>query len=290
MRLIPACIIRQSKPQSPTLVRARVSEWLRLPANLDAKQEVAVTEDRTELRNIRIMLTVLLLAVSVGCTRHSPDNSQEVNRLVDAIMEGDDELAGRLIDSGVGLQRHTDMKGDWSYPIHYAASAGSLKLLRKLVAEGSDPNRLDSYGNSPLMSAGNHLSDTPLVDTIKCIRYLHEEGAEVNYKAAGYFDATALHRQADFSNPELVEVFLAIGADVDARMNGGLVDQNTPLHNASSEYGEDAVRVARLLIEAGADVLAVNGAGLTAREIAEQTKRTEMALFLQEVEVQTTKN
>jgi len=77
---------------------------------------------------------------------------------------------------------------------------------------------------------------------------------------------TALHTAGIRGNPEVVHALIQAGADVNARTNGGTYLKMTPLHWMT--YGRHLSGM-RLLLDAGADVNAMNTRGETAIDMAE---------------------
>ncbi len=197
--------------------------------------------------------------------------------------------------------------------IHTAAAAGDLNKVRALIE--ADPTLLESKGNdgfTPLISAcfatqvavANFLIDkganvnaknnwggTPLYLATKnfdLMQRLIAKGAEVNVKAFGNF--TPLHQAASSGNLKVAKLLIDHGADLNARGGEGTVLHriinrksksngemaklllesgvrlqefsfgNTELHLAAMKGLSD---MARVLVEHGADVNAVNGYGHT---------------------------
>ncbi len=79
------------------------------------------------------------------------------------------------------------------------------------------------------------------------VRALLNKGAKVNAPSTNAMRNTALHAAAAGRSPAVAKLLLDAGADVNARQSGGW----TPLHSAA-QNGD--VEFARVLTEAGADV------------------------------------
>lgn len=86
---------------------------------------------------------------------------------------------------------------------------------------------------------------------------------------------TPLHLAGFFGQPEIAEILIARGADVNARSRNPM--QNRPLHAAAAGRSRDAVR---LLLEHGADVNARQHGGWTALHAASQNGDVEMVRLL----------
>lgn len=155
-----------------------------------------------------------------------------------------------------------------------ASMNGSAAMVRALLRAGSDPNAALLSGESPVMTAAR----TGAPDVLEL---LLAAGADPN--ARGTRDQTALMWAASQGHSEAVRVLLAHGADVDARSENWSQVMAVPPHADPANQqdvphgGNTALlfsaRVgdlasARLLIEAGADVDAVDAMGLSPTVLA----------------------
>jgi len=125
--------------------------------------------------------------------------------------------------------------------IFEAVKNNNIKEVKSLLEQKVDPNSVDEDGDHLLMYAA-------LYSSPDCMQLLIENGSNVNAK--NKLDETALM----WSVHDLAKMKLLLehGADVNAKAKTG----NTPLLIASIGHGKyDAVK---LLIDKGADVLAVN--------------------------------
>jgi hypothetical protein len=138
-----------------------------------------------------------------------------------------------------------DLKG--RVPLHGWVE-NYVEILHMLVAHGADVNAADEKRETVLMSS------------IRCHCYAVAEligyGADVH--ARRHDGWTALHEAAscyvDKEDLEVVPMLLKAGTLCDARDNRGY----TPLHVAAAR---GTVKIARLLVEAGADIHAKSDAG-----------------------------
>ena len=106
-----------------------------------------------------------------------------------------------------------------------------------------NPDFKDKYGNTPLINYG----DLAASDFIKA-------GADVNIQ--GEYGKTAL---MTIKNPEAIKAVIAAGANIEAKDNYGNTAFNCAINNI-----ENHIEIAKLLIEAGADITNKNDAGVTA--------------------------
>lgn len=123
-------------------------------------------------------------------------------------------------------------------PIHEAAGAGQVELLRKLIADGKDVNARTPAGGTPL-------HDAALWGHRDIAELLISKGADVNAKDGN--GMTPLHLAANGDHRKLAEVLIGKGATVDSRALNGW----TPLHVAAI-WGHE--KLAEILIANGADV------------------------------------
>lgn len=115
-------------------------------------------------------------------------------------------------------------------PLHWAAKHGSPNVVELLLAEGSDVNARDKWGDTPL-----HVARTKEI-----AEALLTKGADL--MARGMVDRTPLHSAASIGNLAVVKVLIARGADVNAVNSMGW----TPLSCAGS-FGRDHKDVIELL-------------------------------------------
>lgn len=129
-----------------------------------------------------------------------------------------------------------------------AARTQDTAEVRRLLAEGANPNAKDKNGRTPLMEA----SSGGYTDTV---RVLLDKGADVN--ATDMVGWSALFWAAFSRRMETLRTLVAKGADVNLKDNEG----RTALIWAASSGDTDTVRA---LLEKGANVNAKDGHGWTA--------------------------
>lgn len=138
-----------------------------------------------------------------------------------------------------------------------AAQSGDVAQLQRLLETGADHAAADEAGETALMHAAHagHLA---------AVQMLIAAGADVNAKAQQGWTAlakAAYNGETEHGYAEVIEVLHAAGASLDERIFFGI----TPLMLAAG--GGDA-SVVEWLINKGADVLATNEGGRTARMMA----------------------
>ncbi|XP_069031782.1 ankyrin repeat and SOCS box protein 4 [Embiotoca jacksoni] len=156
------------------------------------------------------------------------------------------EAALVLLQEGAAVNRMPNGKT----PLHVACEVSNSDCVALLLAHGAKINSLSLSGHMPL-----HYCITR--ESVDCAKQLILKGAKVNVASHNNDEDTPLHTAARFGIPELVALFLAHGASVDA-VNSL---QETPLMTAafwafdSKEqiYSEDHHVVCRLLLDHRAD-------------------------------------
>src|SRR5262245_19176958 len=123
---------------------------------------------------------------------------------------------------------------------------GDVRVVRKLLDNGSDVNARDAEGNTPLILASFYASP-------ECLELLIEKGADVN--SVNKAGATPLIRAA--TDYEKTRLLVATGANIQVRTALG----NTPLILAARRAGN--TRSVQLLLERGANPTERNDAGVS---------------------------
>ena len=161
-----------------------------------------------------------------------------------------------------------------------AVSSGSVELVQRLIASGSDVNFKDKFRQPALFYANDlgmvkilvesgavvnvadHEKMTPLMHAVmgcdeERIIYLVDHGADVTARNA--IGVTPLHMASCGPRPRIIQSLVSGGANVNAQDNDGL----TPLMSTMG-YPDNT----ELFIEAGADVNITDKKGLTALDHA----------------------
>jgi serpin B len=142
----------------------------------------------------------------------------------------------------------------------------NVQALKKVLAEGFNPNATDEFGRTVLhIAAGGGDEET--------VKALIAGGASVNM--ADKMGMSALHFAVRAARPKAVKVLLQAGADPNARDKDGC----TPLHRMAGKkirgrrepsWETLSVTIQRL-VDAGANLNGKDRHGRTALEVAQQT-------------------
>jgi ankyrin repeat protein len=162
-----------------------------------------------------------------------------------------------------------------SQELFTTAQSGDATQLKKLLEAGADHAAVDEAGETALMHAahGGHVA---------AVQVLLAAGADVNAKAPQGWTAlakAAYNGETEHGYVEVIEVLHEAGASLDDRIFFGI----TPLMLAAG--GGDA-SVVEWLINNGADVLATNEGGRTARQMANDKYYVDVINLLNEAERQ----
>ena len=162
-----------------------------------------------------------------------------------------------------------------SQELFAAAQTGDAVQIKALLEAGAAHGATDEAGETALMHAarGGHVA---------AVRVFIAAGADVNAQSPQGWTAlakAAYNGDTERGYVEVIEVLADAGATLDARIFFGI----TPLMLAAG--GGDAP-VVEWLINAGADVLAVNDGGRTARMMANYKFYIDVINLLNEAERQ----
>jgi len=162
-----------------------------------------------------------------------------------------------------------------SQELFAAAQSGDTAQIKTLLEAGADHAAVDEAGETALMHAahGGHVA---------AVQLLIAAGADVNAKSPQGWTAlakAAYNGETERGYVEVIEVLHEAGASLDERIFFGI----TPLMLAAG--GGDA-QVVEWLINTGADVLAANEGGRTARMMADDKFYVDVINLLHEAEQQ----
>jgi len=153
-----------------------------------------------------------------------------------------------------------------------AAHSAQINLALAALERGADPN---AAPGPDLRDQRSALLVAVTLPDLRLLRALIGKGADVNRAHGGITPLVAATRDSYQGRPEAVTTLLANGADPRRADDAG----NTPLHHAA-RCAEPIV--AALLVDASADLDAVNAEGLTALGIACSNANWKIAAFLLE--------
>jgi ankyrin repeat protein len=218
-----------------------------------------------------------------------------------AAAKGNVRIVQALLASGVDvnladnhLQRQT--------PLFYAIDWGLLHMVKFLIDKGANVNARTWHGYSPLhMAAGSH------ENSLQMVRLLVKHGADIN--AAAMNQTTVLESAVQSDNPKVLEFLLKSGANPEAityfgatiindavlgeredtvkvllRHRVSLTHRNSPdgfapIHHAAYTGN---MRIAKMLLAAGADPSFPTTNGKLAEEVAEERENRELAEYLKQ--------
>lgn len=219
-------------------------------ANIDAKtssQKQALTPLH---KAVKYKFTA---CVELLCSRGAYVNATDTeNRtpLHFAAQNDDIDSLKCLIRYGADLE-YCDNNGKRA--IHYAVYGQSCENVKCLIQHGADVNAPDDVGFTPLFGA-------VLVQNSDITSVLLAAGSNPNAKTKNPRHDTCLLMAASMNNATIIEKLIEYGADATEKN----VNEATVLHKCMKlKRGEKRDRVVRMLIDAGADLNAVDSQGYT---------------------------
>ena len=158
-----------------------------------------------------------------------------------------------LLDAGTDVNK-ADNQG--ITPLHLASKYASPEVVKLLIEEGADIFALDSNQNSALHYASEGKSS-------ENIKLLISEGADINSK--NVLGLTPLHRASSMNRFENVKTLLELGSNVSETdihgttpifhsLKSAAVENNRTLMHAGSFSKQDRLEIINLLISAGSNV------------------------------------
>ena len=234
-------------------------------------------------------------AVRAALARHADVNVAQADgstALHWAAERDDLAMADLVIRAGARVTARTR---EGVMPVQLAATNGSAPMLARLLEAGADPNEaLTPAGDTALMMAAR-------TGKIDAIRVLIDARASVNAKET-WGGTTPLMWAASERHADAARMLIAAGADVNARShyvaaaNGRGFEGRTPVANRAEPTPEDFasgwltplmlaaregdVELARILVDAGAEIDVAAGDGKTALALAIFNGNYEVASFL----------
>ena len=187
-------------------------------------------------------------SVSVKSSSVSIDEEDSELYLKCAVEEGDADAVELCLENGASV--NCQFKDDLYTPLHTACSSGSstgsMEVLEILLERGADCNACNKWRETPLLIAANNGHRLGVAALLK-------HGADPSLcSEAGWSALTfAAHKGYD----DIVALLLRAGAPVNSRVSE---DLSTPLHKACAGSKPGHLASVKLLLEAAADVHALN--------------------------------
>ena len=219
------------------------------PKAIDWGWSQFITSDRIQQEGFVSNDTLTVRAqVTVKSSSVNIDEEDSELYLKCAVEEGDVDAVQTCLDNGASV--NCQFKDDLYTPLHTACSSGtttgSIDVLQLLLEEGADPNASNKWKETPLLIAANNGHRLGVAALLK-------HGADPSLcSEAGWSALTfAAHKGYD----DIVALLLRAGAPVNSRVTE---DLSTPLQKACAGSKPGHTASVKLLLEAEADVHALN--------------------------------
>jgi len=212
--------------------------WSQFITSDRIQQEGFVSDDSL---TVRASVTVKSSSVSI-------DEEDSELYLKCAVEEGDADAVELCLENGASV--NCQFKDDLYTPLHTACSSGSstgsMEVLEILLERGADCNACNKWRETPLLIAANNGHRLGVAALLK-------HGADPSLcSEAGWSALTfAAHKGYD----DIVALLLRAGAPVNSRVSE---DLSTPLHKACAGSKPGHLASVKLLLDAAADVHALN--------------------------------
>lgn len=195
--------------------------------------------NKTYFRPTLWCISLFALGITIGCRKS----------LHEAIQSSDLATLKRLLSNGANVNA---VDGEGNTPLHVAATIGRRDAAELLIGAGASLEAKDNYGFTPLhVAARNSYWGTGVA------QFLISKGANIG-ATTPLRKLTILHFAAEGGDPNLIELLVQKGADINA------VDKHhhTPLLWAVAWGQHDQSKSVEALLRAGADVLIESELGL----------------------------
>ena len=205
---------------------------------------------------------VLLNHWKAVCSNVVPHGQEDMEKRPCPAMWANPLLCKVLLDAGVDIETKDDMGRS---PLHWACRSGTLEVVKMLVTAGAGVRVACNFGNTCLIFAAYH-------GHTETVRYLLGlEDVDVNHAANdGWSPLVCAARQ---KHPDVIQVLIAAGADIEARDKG----LTTSLIFACQKGDHQIVK---MLVEAGARVRARDDKGRSCLMMAAGFGHTETVRYL----------
>ena len=182
--------------------------------------------------------------------------------LILAVATGQEELAAKLIEKGADVRQ---VSAEGKTALHLSAASGQVRVAGRLVEAGADMNAQSADGWTPLMAAiqEQHFDVASL---------LMDKGADVKKQRPDGW--AAIFSAADAGSLEMIKALVDKGADINIQTK---VSKRTPLIEA---FIAGHPEVARFFVEKGVNVNVKTKEGFTALKIAKAKKYDDLVDLL----------
>ena len=209
------------------------------------------------------MIHLLLVNRSFRALLADARSARRLRRAVSEESQPDDPVQSPVLPAGVA-------RDELDATLICAARSAQMSLALAALERGADPNAMPRHDQRDQRSV---LMIAVTLPDLRLLRALIARGVDVNKIQGGITPLVAAVRDSYEGRPDAVTMLLANGADARMADAGG----NTPLHYAS-RCAEPII--AALLVDAAAEVNAVNADGLTPLCIACSHANWALADFL----------
>ncbi len=194
-----------------------------------------------------------MLAAEPELARAKSD--QGLSPLLASVYSGRNEIKDLLLSLGSPLD------------LHEAAATGQFERVRQFIEGNAQRAKEYSTDGFPVIALAAVFGQFSLV------RYLFENGADVNAAAINGTGYNALTGAVASGHAEIVAWLLANGADANYRYGPGY----SPAHNAAAN---GHLEILKNLVEHDADLQAQTNDGKTALDLAQERGHQEVAAYL----------
>lgn len=215
------------------MLAARDLEKVRLlvdrGADVNARAATGITPLMVAAR-YRGNAEVVRLLLKKGASPNSDNVVQvrnDASALFFAVMAGDVQMVGALLDAGARLENRMMILGRFGLsPFNYA-TFGDSALAEYLIGRGANPNEVDDNGVSMLGTAA-------IANNLAMAQLLLAKGAKVNFVDKLGMTPLLYAASIDFGDTAVMEALIAAGADLRARNKEGetAIDLANKYHHA----------------------------------------------------------